>query len=67
MIELRNGSSSAGEPYDFLHIVRYPFGECKELDLEVYDEVIGLLPPKYIDGTIRDNGLVKCHGPTRTE
>ena len=35
--------------------------------MEVYNEGLGLPPPNTTDGTIRDTGLVKCHGPTRTE
>ena len=37
------------------------------MDLEVDKEGLRPPPPNDIDGTIRDTGLVKCHGPTRTE
>ena len=35
--------------------------------MEVDDEVLRPPPPNDFDGTIRDTGLVQCHGPTRTD
>ena len=62
-----NVSSGAGESHDVLCSICCPFGELEDLDLEVDEEGLGPPPPNDSDGTIRYTGLVKCHGPTRTE
>ena len=37
------------------------------MDLEADEEGLGLPFTNDLDGNIRDTGLVKCHGHTRTE